>query len=72
MGWDDDNPRRTVLQNKLEETLEHAVFLVEKKLESMSGVRERLLTSPLLQRFITGHQDPKALAPPSLSFIVYR
>lgn len=72
LGWDDSNPRRSVLQRQLEESLTHVVFMVEKQLESMEGIMNKLPESPVMQRWLDGQLNPEATTPPTISFMLYK
>ncbi|KXZ48053.1 hypothetical protein GPECTOR_30g148 [Gonium pectorale] len=55
IGFDDPNPRRRMLQRRLEEGLQHMVLLAERSLSTMGPVLEHLAESPFMAKWIRAH-----------------
>lgn len=73
MGFDDNNPRRLVLQRRLEERLRNVIVVVNRDLSTSRPAIDHLLHSPFLVKWFNEHlnPDPSNPAQPKLCFMMY-
>lgn len=73
MGFDDNNPRRLVLQRRLEERVRNVVVFMPRDLDTSRPVTEHILHSPFLAKWFNEQINPNPSNPVRrrLSFMMY-